>query len=213
MSSHTLDRLANAPLAEILRLLLRQLDDALTHRDYSLMISDSRQLVFALEAAEPSDRLNDLVAVLIRLIEDSLKTLRDRLSVDFAGSLAADITQLASWESTADLLSIANDKAIAEQEILIASALLVACGRSEYASYLIDVIEDDAGPNGCRRGDRAAHTVARWRDRRNQRAPAFTGASLASGSVTRLDPLACKARSPSRVSNPLQNCPHADSAL
>ena len=145
MSSQTLDRLANAPLAEILRLLLRQLDDALTHRDYSLMISDSRQLVFALEAAEPSDRLNDLVAILIRLIEDSLKTLRDRLSVDFAGSLAADITQLAAWESTADLLSIANDKAIAEQEILIASALLVACGRSEYASYLIDVIEDDAG--------------------------------------------------------------------
>ena len=52
---------------------------------------------------------------------------------------------MADWESTADLLSIANDKAIAEQEIVIASALLVACGRSEYASYLIDVIEDDAG--------------------------------------------------------------------
>ena len=145
MSSQKLDRLANAPLAEILQLLLRQLDDALTHRDDSLATSDSRHLLSALEEAEPSDRLNDLVAVLIRLIEDGLKTLRDRLSVDFAASLAADITQLAAWESTADLLSIANDKAIAEHEIVVASALLVACGRSEYAAYLIDVIEDDAG--------------------------------------------------------------------
>ncbi|MCY4021416.1 MAG: hypothetical protein OXG39_18560 [Chloroflexi bacterium] len=145
MSSDKLDRLAKAPLQEILHLLFRQLDGALRQRDPSLDTSAWRDLIAALEAGETPESVTRLAAVLIALVEDKLKTLRDRFSVDFAGSLAADITQMTDWESTAEFLSIAEEKAQAEQEIVIASALLVACGRSEYASYLIEVIEDDAG--------------------------------------------------------------------
>ncbi|MCY4072669.1 MAG: hypothetical protein OXG60_15350 [Chloroflexi bacterium] len=145
MSSETLKELAQAPLQEILHLLLRQLDGALTGRDPSLGTHPSRDLIAALEAGETPENVKDLAAVLMALVEDNLKILRHRLSVDFAGSLAADITQLTGWESTADFLSIADEKAQAEQAIVIASALLLACGRSEYASYLIEVIEDDAG--------------------------------------------------------------------
>ncbi len=145
MSSDNLDRLAKAPLQEILHLLLRQLDGALTRRDPSLGARPSRDLIAALEAGQTPASVNALAAVLIRIVEDNLKILHDRLSADFAGSLAADIAQLTGWESTADFLAIADEKAQAEQEIAIASALLLACGRIEYASYLIEVIEDDAG--------------------------------------------------------------------
>lgn len=145
MSSDKLDRLAEAPLAEVLLLLLRQLDGALAQRGLSVTASESRDYAVALAAGERPEYVKDLGAVLVALVEENLMTLRDRLSVDFAGSLAADISKMAVWESTADLLSIAEEKAKAEQEILIASALLVACGRSEYARYLVDVIEDDAG--------------------------------------------------------------------
>ena len=145
MSSEALEKLAQVPLQEILHLLFRQLDGALTGRAQSLGAKPSRDLIAALAAGETPGSVNALTVVLIRIVEDNLKILRDRLSVDFASSLAADITQAADWESTADFLSIANEKAGAEQEILIASALLVACGKSEYASYLIDAIEADAG--------------------------------------------------------------------
>ncbi len=145
MSSEALEKLAQAPLQEILDLLFRQLEGALTRRDQSLGAKPSRDLIAALAAGETPGSVNALAVVLISIVEDKLKMLRDLLSVDFAGSLAADITQGADWESTADLLSIANEKAGAEQAILIASALLVACGKSEYASYLIDAIEADAG--------------------------------------------------------------------
>lgn len=145
MSSDNLDRLAKAPFDEILHLLLGQLDNALTGRDPSLGANPSSDLIAALEAGETPESVKDLAAALIRIVEDNIKTLRERFSVDFASSLAADITQVAAWESTADFLSIANEKAGAEQAIVIASALLVACGKSEYASYLIDAIEADAG--------------------------------------------------------------------
>lgn len=126
-------------------LLLRQLEGALRQRDPTHDTSAWRDLITALEAGERPECVTRLAVVLIALVEDKLKTLRDRFSADFAGSLAADITQFTDWESTADFLSIAEEKAQAEQDIVIASALLVACGRSEYASYLIEVIEDDAG--------------------------------------------------------------------
>ncbi len=145
MASQALEKLAQAPLQEILHLLFRQLDGALTGRGQSLGASPSRDLIAALAAGETPESVKVLAAALISIVEDNLKTLRDRLSVDFAGSLAADITQVADWQSTADFLSIANEKAGAEQVIMIASALLVACGKSQYASYLIEVIEDDAG--------------------------------------------------------------------
>ncbi len=145
MASQALEKLAQAPLQEILHLLFRQLDGALTRREPSLGAKPSRDLIAALAAGETPESVKDLAAALISIVEDNLKTLRDRLSVDFAGSLAADITQVADWQSTADFLSIANEKAGAEQAIMIASALLVACGKSQYASYLIEVIEDDAG--------------------------------------------------------------------
>ncbi|MCY4536615.1 MAG: hypothetical protein OXE52_00130 [Chloroflexi bacterium] len=145
MSSDTREELANAPLREILHLLFRQLDSPLTQRATSLGANPSQVLLAALEAGEAPDSVKGLAAALIALLDDNLKILRQRLSVDFAGSLAADITQLADWESTADFLSIANEKAQAEQEIVIAAALLVACGSIEYASYLIETLEADAG--------------------------------------------------------------------
>lgn len=145
MPSVTREELANAPLQEILHLLFRQLDSPLTQRATSLGANPSQVLLAALEAGEAPDSVKDLATALIALLEDNLKILRQRLSVDFAGSLAADITQLTNWESTADFLSIANEKAQAEQEIVIAAALLVACGSIEYASYLIETLEADAG--------------------------------------------------------------------
>lgn len=145
MSSGTLEALDKAPLQEILQLLLAQLDAALTQRGHHLSDSESRDLISALAAGERPQCVKDLSAALIALVEDSLKTLRLRFALDFAGSLAADVTQMADWESTADLLTIANEKAQAEQTVVIASALLVACGRIEYVTHLIEVIEDDAG--------------------------------------------------------------------
>ena len=145
MSLENLKRLAEAPIADVLHLLLLQFNQQPMTDGPGLSATESGALVSALAAGRLSTLTDTLIDALCETVHQSQAELWERWNLDFASSLRADISRSAAWESTADLLQIANDKADAEQRIVVASALLVACGKYDYASFLVDVIKHDAG--------------------------------------------------------------------
>ena len=78
-------------------------------------------------------------------VDSRLEALQARWDLDFAASLRADMAAIGPWRTTADFLTLANDKADAETDIALGSALLLAAGRRKYARYLLDALAHDAG--------------------------------------------------------------------
>ena len=145
MSTTNLERLNEAPLADILNLLLRQFSEELAEAGLRLGDETINQLSRDLASRLASGTASALVDVLIPLVDDNLNQLNSRWNLRFPEFLAAESSQIDNWQSTAELLKLANDKIEIEQRIVIGSALLVICGRHEYAEYLLDVLEYDMG--------------------------------------------------------------------
>ena len=130
--------LLSAPFNEIVRLLCLQVCDWLAGE---WTVAAAQSLISNDESRERPAFIDALKA----LVDENCSLLRRRWRLDFAKSLAADVTALEAWESTADLLQLANDKAEIEKRIVVGAALLVTCGVDEYAVILHDVIAHDAG--------------------------------------------------------------------
>ena len=126
-----------APFDDIMRLLCRQASEWLDGGHAAALSS----LAAKAESAESEAAIDALKA----LVDANLDTLWRRWRLDFAASLAADVTALDDWETTADLLQLANDKAESEKRIVVGAALLTAFGVADYASFLRQVIAHDAG--------------------------------------------------------------------
>ena len=145
MSTKNLERLTEAPLADILNLLLRQFSEELAEAGLRLGDATINQMSSDLASRRASGAASSLVDVLIPLVDDNLNQLNSRWSLRFPEFLAADCSQIDNWQSTAELLELANNKIEIEQRIVTGSALLVICGRHDYAEYLLDVLEYDMG--------------------------------------------------------------------
>ena len=138
-------KLQHTPYNDIILIPLHHLRSAIAAQGLTLGADESRELANALATSSPHPKKTALLQALSCLVNDSLHTLQQRWQLDFATALRTNAADLGSWETTAELLALANEKAEAESQIALGAALLLAAGQREYAKYLIDVIEDDAG--------------------------------------------------------------------
>jgi hypothetical protein len=138
------DRLAayrNAPLAELLTILLRQYRRPLAGHGIHLSDREAEALAGQIAAnGIPDEQTRILRGALIALIEASKQTLA-RYGLTFQQSLDAEMTDIPGWETTAEFLEIANEKANAELRISTGAALLTALGDARYAADLLFLVE------------------------------------------------------------------------
>ena len=145
MSDRSREQLNSAPVSEVLLMLLSHLRSALADAGLALSGAANQELAAALANGDPHPSREALIKTLTALVDDSLKALQAGWGQDFAAALGAEVSGPSAWETTAEYLALANQKAELETRIVTGSALLVAAGRGEYAMHLQDVIKQDAG--------------------------------------------------------------------
>lgn len=140
------DKLRDAPLDDLIAVLLKQFKRLLADRDITLTtqaINDIAEAAAKREALPPiGERVRD---TLPQFIEESIAVLHDRFGLSFAESLNTDMTSIGGWETTADFLEIANHKSNAELRISSAASLLAMLGDTRYADDLFSVLDADGG--------------------------------------------------------------------
>ncbi len=139
--------LAAAPFSDILRILLLHFQPQLKERGLPLSNEDLQALTTASTSGAVDATAGAVAGHIADLVAAQLTRLRARWGLRFAESLRVNAADLTDWRTTADLLTLASDKAAAETDIALGAALLVAFGRREYTKILVDVIVHDAESN------------------------------------------------------------------
>lgn len=135
--------LNNAPLADLLVVLLRQYKRLLAARGIDLTEADIQAIAGRMVArAAPDAREQAIRDALVEMVEESLAVLA-RWNLSFAESLQTTMTDMPGWESTSDFLELANEKANAELRIASASVLVAALGDLRYAGHLRAAVAHD----------------------------------------------------------------------
>ncbi len=135
--------LNNAPLADLLVVLLRQYKRLLAARGVDLTEADIQAIVGRMVArAAPDAREQAIHATLVEMVEESLAVLA-RWNLSFAESLQTTMTDMPGWESTSEFLELANEKANAELRIASASVLVAALDDLRYADHLRAIVAHD----------------------------------------------------------------------
>ena len=131
----------NAPLGDLLAILLRQFRRPLKTHGVELSDSEAEALAHDLVAHAPlSDKAQAIRAALVDLIAES-ETVLARWNLTFQQSLDTEMNAISGWESTAEFLEIANEKANAELRISTGASLLAALGDLRYAPDLLFLVE------------------------------------------------------------------------
>ncbi len=139
------DKLGSAPFFDLMRVLLSQFKRLLIDNGVTLTANDMIAVARAIADDSEHEKLPAIQPIMKRLVDESLSLIQERWGLTFAESLRADMNTVEAWETTAEFLEIANDKSNAELRVSAGSTLLVAMGDFDYAQYLIDVVEYDAG--------------------------------------------------------------------
>lgn len=143
MRSNRAEVLNQAPLDDLLALLLRQFRALLQARGIDL--SESERHALALRLSEQSPLTPGDAAVrdaLIDIVTES-ETVLAQWDLSFAQSIRTEMGDMSNWETTAEFLEVANQKGNAEMRIAAASALVMALGDSRFAEHLITAYEHD----------------------------------------------------------------------
>ncbi|MCU0497266.1 MAG: hypothetical protein MUF87_07950 [Anaerolineae bacterium] len=101
-------------------------------------ITDVTARALAAQAAQraPVDAIADPIRqVLIAIVEESVNVL-GQWQLTYEQALQTTMNEMHGWETTADFLSLANEKGNAELRIAAGSALLAGLGDARYARYL-----------------------------------------------------------------------------
>ncbi|MEO8391709.1 MAG: hypothetical protein ABI700_01835 [Chloroflexota bacterium] len=131
----------NAPLGDLLSILLRQVRRPLKGHGVDLTDAEAESLAHDLTAHAPlSEKAQAIRAALVDLIAES-ETVLTRWNLTFQQSLDTEMKDISGWESTAEFLEIANEKANAELRISTGASLLAALGDLRYASDLLFLVE------------------------------------------------------------------------
>jgi hypothetical protein len=130
------------PFDQLVTTLLKQFKRPLA--SYGVALADAEAQVIG-KAVSSRDSLPESVQVirdaLVVVIAESEAVLSQH-GLTFAQSLKTGMDMLPGWESTADFLALADEKANAEIRIGAGSALLAALGDLRYADNLFDQLEN-----------------------------------------------------------------------
>jgi hypothetical protein len=131
----------NAPLSELLSILLRQYRRPLEAHQIHLTDAEADALAQTIVTHQlPGHTEQQLRAALIDLVAESEVVLA-RWDLTFQQSLDTEMSAIPGWESTAEFLEIANEKANAELRISTGAALLAALGDYTRAPDLLFLSE------------------------------------------------------------------------
>jgi len=139
------EQFGDAPLSDLLRVLLSQFKRLLADNGVTLTADETLAVARAIADRTPHDKLPQIRTAMKKLVKDSVDLLDDRWGLTFLKSLYADIDDIDNWNSTAEFLEIANEKSNAELRISAGSSLLVAMGDLSFSPYLLNVIYHDDG--------------------------------------------------------------------
>lgn len=135
---------ANAPIEDLLYVLLRQLKRPLDTQHVVLTDAQARALA-AEQAGGGKPDVAALIPALVTIVAESEAVLKD-MGLAFIASLDTPMDEIPGWESTADFIEIANEKANAELRITLGAALtLVFGGERRFAPYLLHLAAGDYG--------------------------------------------------------------------
>lgn len=133
-----------APLDELLTVLLRQFRRPLLGAGFPLSDADAAQIAAAMARRDPPDaRMDRLRVALSQLVGESEAVLAG-LGLTFTASLRTEMGDLPGWETTADFLALAEQKANAELRISAGSSLLVLLGERRFGAHLATVMDHAA---------------------------------------------------------------------
>lgn len=135
----------NAPLDDLLGVLLRQLKRPLAAHAFDFTDAEAQQLAAERVAGQESPRRADLLAALSAVVTESEAVLSG-IGLTFQKSLDADMNDVGGWETTAEFLELANEKSNAELRITLGSALALAFdGDKHFANDLLFLATGDYG--------------------------------------------------------------------
>jgi hypothetical protein len=130
-----------APLEELLTILLRQFKRPLESRGVSITDTEAAEIATAVVQREPlNEKALAVRSALVQLVAES-ETVLEGWNLTFQQSLNTDMNDVPGWETTAEFLELANEKANAELRIATGSALLAAFGDLRYKHYLLYMVE------------------------------------------------------------------------
>jgi hypothetical protein len=134
----------NAPLDELLTVLLRQLKRPLAAQGFQLTDTEADRIASAWAARQqPAERMTLRIA-LLGVVKESEAVLA-KMGLTFEQSLDASMNDVPGWETTAEFLDVANEKSNAELRILLSAALMLMAGDRQYAPALLHVAGGDYG--------------------------------------------------------------------
>ncbi|MBN8620215.1 MAG: hypothetical protein J0L63_15000 [Anaerolineae bacterium] len=127
LSSGRARTFADAPLDELLAVLLRQLRRPLAAHHVDLTDAEAQRLAAERVQGHLPSRAAELTTALEALVAESEAVLQS-FGLTFQQSLDADMSTVGGWETTAEFLEIANQKANAELRITLGAALALVFG-------------------------------------------------------------------------------------
>ncbi len=133
----------NAPMADLLGILLRQMRRPLTTHGWHM--TDTEAVRIAQERVE-NGKLADveLVKAIIEAVKESQDVLT-KMGLTFEQSLDADMNTIGGWTSTAEFLELANEKSNAELRITVGAALALVFGERQFVASLLYLAGGDYG--------------------------------------------------------------------
>lgn len=131
-------------LEELITILLRQFKRLLAERGQELTEAEIKTLAFsAVGRSATSPQADRVRAALRELVAESLDVLAS-WGLGYAQSLRTGMNTLTGWETTADFLTLANEKGNAELRISAGASLLACLGDVMYADKLWDTWQHGA---------------------------------------------------------------------
>jgi hypothetical protein len=131
----------NAPLGDLLAILLRQFRRPLKSQGVELSDAEAETLAHDLAARTPLiEKALAVREALVKLVAES-ETVLARWNLTFQQSLDTEMKDISGWESTAEFLDIANEKANAELRISTGASLLAALSDLSHTPDLLFLVE------------------------------------------------------------------------
>jgi hypothetical protein len=117
----------NAPIAELLQVLLHQLKRPLMAHGFTATDAEIEYLAQTRASGQIPERTPELLTPLRSVVSESQAVLA-KLGFTFQQSIIADMDAVKGWETTAEFLELANEKSNAELRITLGSGLGLVFG-------------------------------------------------------------------------------------
>lgn len=134
----------NWTIEELTLILLRQFKRLLAERGADLTDAEMKSLANRAASRAVTNDDSAVVAALRQIVAESEDVIAG-WGKSFAESLATGMEDMAGWDSTADFLSLANEKVNAEVRISAGTSLLALLGDRIYAGRALDTVRHGIG--------------------------------------------------------------------